>query len=141
MSTCIRNTKQCIHMSTCMHNAKQCIHMSTCMHNTKQCIHMSTCMHNTKQCIHMIGRRGGVEYPPRSLDLTPLDFFLWGHIKNNVYARRPQNIDQLGEIIEETCHGIDDDTILDVCRSVGSRCQHCIDVDAGHFQHLRYWLN
>ena len=26
-----------------------------------------------------IGRRGFVEYPPRSPDLTPLDFFLWGY--------------------------------------------------------------
>jgi hypothetical protein len=25
-----------------------------------------------------IGRRGSVEYPPRSPDLTPLDFYLWG---------------------------------------------------------------
>jgi hypothetical protein len=25
-----------------------------------------------------------VEYPPRSPDLTPLDFFLWGALKNAV---------------------------------------------------------
>ena len=24
-----------------------------------------------------IGRRGAIEYPPRSPDLTPLDFYLW----------------------------------------------------------------
>jgi hypothetical protein len=29
-----------------------------------------------------IGRRGLVEWPPRSPDLTPLDFFLWGHLKS-----------------------------------------------------------
>ncbi|KAJ4428699.1 hypothetical protein ANN_25692 [Periplaneta americana] len=29
-----------------------------------------------------IGRRGAVEWPARSPDLTPLDFFLWGHLKS-----------------------------------------------------------
>jgi hypothetical protein len=33
-----------------------------------------------------IGRGGPVLWPPRSPDLNPLDFFLWGHLKNNVYS-------------------------------------------------------
>lgn len=32
-----------------------------------------------------IRRRGPWNWPPRSPDLNPLDFFLWGHIKNSVY--------------------------------------------------------
>jgi hypothetical protein len=31
-----------------------------------------------------VGRRGPVPWPPQSPDLTPLDFFLWGH-KSLVY--------------------------------------------------------
>ncbi|PSN52652.1 hypothetical protein C0J52_08821 [Blattella germanica] len=34
-----------------------------------------------------IGRRGAVEYPPRSPDLTPLDFYLWGTLKDVVYRK------------------------------------------------------
>ena len=34
---------------------------------------------------HWIGRGGPVAWPPRSPDLTPLDFFLWEHIKSIVY--------------------------------------------------------
>ena len=33
-----------------------------------------------------IGRGGPIPWPPRSPDLSPLDFFLWGYIKNIVYA-------------------------------------------------------
>ena len=33
-----------------------------------------------------IGRRGPVNFPSKSLDLTPLDIFLWGYTKNQVYA-------------------------------------------------------
>ncbi|CAF4230737.1 unnamed protein product, partial [Rotaria sordida] len=36
-----------------------------------------------------IGRRGTVEWPPRSPDLTPCDFSLWGVIKDHVYAQKP----------------------------------------------------
>ena len=38
----------------------------------------------------VISRNGPVEWPPRSCDLTPLDFFLWGHIKSLVYANKPE---------------------------------------------------
>jgi len=35
-----------------------------------------------------IGRRGAVEFPPRSPDLTPLDFYLWGTLKDVVYRKK-----------------------------------------------------
>ena len=34
----------------------------------------------------VISRRGDNNWPPRSCDLTPCDFFLWGHVKDKVYA-------------------------------------------------------
>lgn len=33
-----------------------------------------------------LGKNGPVSWPPRSPDWTPLDFFLWGYIKNISYA-------------------------------------------------------
>ena len=35
------------------------------------------------------------EFPPRSPDLTPLDFFLWGHIKDRVYNTVPADLPEL----------------------------------------------
>ncbi|XP_018414501.1 PREDICTED: fibroblast growth factor 5 [Nanorana parkeri] len=35
---------------------------------------------------HWIRRRGVVEFPPRSPDLTPLAFYLWGTLKDVVYG-------------------------------------------------------
>ena len=32
-----------------------------------------------------IGRGGPVQWPPRSPDLTPMDFFIWGEMKCFVY--------------------------------------------------------
>ncbi|EFA11627.1 hypothetical protein TcasGA2_TC000005 [Tribolium castaneum] len=31
-----------------------------------------------------IGRNGPIPWPPRSMDLTPLDFYFWGHVKSIV---------------------------------------------------------
>ena len=31
-----------------------------------------------------IGRDGPTPWPPRSPDITPLDFFLWGYVKDKV---------------------------------------------------------
>ncbi|GFX34440.1 transposable element Tcb2 transposase [Trichonephila clavipes] len=43
----------------------------------------------------LISRFGPVNWPPRSCDLTPLDYFLWGYVKPLVYADKPQTLDHL----------------------------------------------
>ena len=35
-----------------------------------------------------IGRGGTINWPPRSPDLTPLDFCLWGLMKSEVYRKK-----------------------------------------------------
>ena len=47
-----------------------------------------------------LGRAGPHEYPARSPDLTPCDFFLWGYVKEQVYKTGPQTIDQLETAIK-----------------------------------------
>ncbi|GFV41443.1 uncharacterized protein TNCV_5048481 [Trichonephila clavipes] len=43
----------------------------------------------------LISRFGPVNWPPRSCDLTPLDYFLWGYVKSLVYADKPQTLHHL----------------------------------------------
>ena len=43
---------------------------------------------------------GPVEWPLRSCDLTPLYFFLWGHIMSLVYANKPATLDDLKDNIQ-----------------------------------------
>ena len=47
-----------------------------------------------------IGRGAPISWPPRSPDITPLDFFLWGYVKDRVYATQVAKINQLRERIE-----------------------------------------
>lgn len=39
------------------------------------------------------------EWPPRSPDLTPLDFFMWGYLKSKVFLPPPATLDELRERI------------------------------------------
>jgi hypothetical protein len=84
----------------------------------------------------IISRNSEVNWPPRSCDLTPLDFFLWGFLKSKVYANKPTTIQQLkdaithhiGLIEEQMCRSVIDnlDKRLEVCRR--SQGQHLADI-------------
>jgi hypothetical protein len=41
-----------------------------------------------------IGRGGPIAWPAYSPDLSPLDFWLWGDVKNKVYATSVANLDE-----------------------------------------------
>ncbi|GFT64405.1 integrase catalytic domain-containing protein [Trichonephila clavipes] len=47
----------------------------------------------------LISRFGPVNWPVRSCDLTPLDYFLWGYVNSLVYADKPQTLDHLEDNI------------------------------------------
>ncbi|GFX88506.1 DUF4817 domain-containing protein [Trichonephila clavipes] len=47
----------------------------------------------------LISRFGPVNWPPRSCDLSPLDYFLWSYVKSLVYADKPQTLDHLEDNI------------------------------------------
>ena len=42
-----------------------------------------------------IGRHGAIDWPPRSPDLTPLDFYVWSHLKQLVFASKPRTVGDL----------------------------------------------
>ena len=83
-----------------------------------------------------IGRRGAVKFPPRSPDLTPLDFYLWGSLKNDVYRSKPATLDDLRESIAMSCAAITLDRLQNVVQAADRRVRQCLDADCGHFEHL-----
>jgi hypothetical protein len=76
-----------------------------------------------------IGRRGLIEWPPRSPDMTPLDFWLWGYLKQLVYAHKPRTINELKQLIREKMNEILPEMIAYVCESVTRRMQRCIELN------------
>ena len=47
-----------------------------------------------------MGRAGPIAWPPRSPDLNPLAFYLWGRLKTLVYATEILNVAVLQQRIE-----------------------------------------
>ncbi|GFX76475.1 putative transposase [Trichonephila clavipes] len=54
----------------------------------------------------LISRLGPVNWPPRSWDLTPLDYFLWRYAKSLFYADMPQTFDHLEDNIRRVITNI-----------------------------------
>lgn len=84
-----------------------------------------------------IGRRGPIEWPPRSPDLTPPDFFLWGYVKSVVFQTPPANLDILKQRITECIANIPANTLQRVQEAWKNRIQHCLWVNGQHFEHTR----
>ncbi|KAI8779666.1 Protein of unknown function DUF4817 [Biomphalaria glabrata] len=78
-----------------------------------------------------IERRGPIEFHERSPVLTPLDFFLWGTVKDNVYKRKPRLLDTLWNEIQAVCAEILVETLVRYTESMLTRTQQCIDAE-GH---------
>jgi len=80
----------------------------------------------------IISRRADVVWPPRSCDLTPLDYYLWGTLKDKCYADNPETIDALKDNIREAIGEIQLHPINNVLENLtdrvgyrtASRCDH-----------------
>ena len=83
-----------------------------------------------------IGRPGNLlEWPPRSPDLTPCDFFLWEHVKEMVYRSHPQTLDKLEDSICIAFHGIDERLCRKVCsETVENRIRLCLQENDDHIE-------
>jgi hypothetical protein len=86
---------------------------------------------------HWIGRLGPTAWPARSPDLTAMDFFVWGAIKDFVYKVRINTQEQLRERIVK---GFDDlrDKIqnIDIIEGTVRRFQTCIEQNGGHIENF-----
>ena len=49
----------------------------------------------------IISRKVNGVWPPRSCDITPLDYYLWDAVKDQCYAVKPATIDALKNNIRE----------------------------------------
>ncbi|GFV53089.1 transposable element Tc3 transposase [Trichonephila clavipes] len=72
----------------------------------------------------LISRFGPVNWPPRSCDLTPLDYFLWGYVKSLVYVDKPQTLDHLEDHIRRVIADIQPQMLEKVIENWTSRLDY-----------------
>jgi len=85
-----------------------------------------------------IGSNGPVAWPPRFQDLNPINFYLWGHVKNEVYSTPVISFDELWERILATFGAIRNrpGQLERVRESMMRRLNGCIAANGQHFQYL-----
>jgi hypothetical protein len=84
-----------------------------------------------------IGNRSNILWPPRSPDLNPLDFYLWGHLKQMVYSVPINTREQLMERIFIAAQEIRNQNVIHrVYDSLIRRCYACIRANGQQFEHL-----
>lgn len=81
-----------------------------------------------------IGRAGPIAWPPRSPDLTPLDFFFWGHIKNVVYSEKIRDINHLRERIVTAVGTVTPDMLVNTWREFEYRLDVCRATNGSHVE-------
>lgn len=86
-----------------------------------------------------IGRGGPVNWPARSPDLTPLDFFLWGAVKQFVFKKTCDTEPEMRLRIEAAFNELKTDAsvLRRVRANMIKRCNKCLEQEGGHIeQHL-----
>lgn len=83
-----------------------------------------------------IGRNGAIAWPARSPDLSVLDFFVWGTLKNIVYKRTYQSSHDLKVVLLESIRSIDGRSVRKATNSILKRCVSCVNKNGGLFEHL-----
>ena len=80
--------------------------------------------------------RSDVVCPPQSCDLTPLDYYLWGAVKDKCYADKPKTIDALKDNIREAIGEIQLHTIDNVLKNWIDHVGYCMASQGSHLNEI-----
>ena len=83
----------------------------------------------------LIGLGVTQNWPPRSPDLNPIDYQVWGYMKAMVYVHKVNTREELLQLILSAARSINNAAVLcKVASSVVTRVRKCIQADGGHFE-------
>jgi hypothetical protein len=83
------------------------------------------------------GEQGPATWPLRSPDLTPLNYYLWGHMKSLVYAvRSSTRAELMNHIMDDSMHINHKPSIVRSITSFSGMATMCIHNQGSHFKQL-----
>lgn len=83
-----------------------------------------------------LGTNGPFSWPARSPDLTPMDFFVWGYLKDELYKARYNTVADMTTRVRQILYGIHHNILNKAVNDVFRRSNACIYTDGGHFEQL-----
>lgn len=106
----------------------------------------ATC-HTAQETIHLlqerfpnrvISRNGSQNWPPRSCDLTPCDFWLWSFVKSHAYSNNPLTIGELKNEIRHVIRDINRVMCDNVIENFIKRARLCQQNHGGHLYDILF---
>jgi len=83
-----------------------------------------------------LGTNGPIRWPPRSPDLTPMDFSIWAYLKEKVYASTPQTLEILEDRIRQAIQNISEEHLRNILAENVKRVQLCQQEGGQRIEHL-----
>jgi hypothetical protein len=125
-------------------NVETILHLSPSVLQHHWCNSLTCCSYSVMQFGHIlhlrlvhqvwIGRRGLIAWPLRSPYLTPLDFFLWGYIKDLVYQTKVRDVAKLRDRITAACETVTPVMLQNTWREVEYRFDICRATKGAHVE-------
>ncbi|GBO33572.1 hypothetical protein AVEN_218360-1 [Araneus ventricosus] len=79
-------------------------------------------------------------WPPRSPDITPSDFCLWGFLKDNIYRKRPASLPDLKNRIRRHVLDIAADSFRSAVENMVLRIEHIVEHKGGHVEQFKCYF-
>jgi transposase len=73
-------------------------------------------------------------WPPRSPDINPCDYFLWGHLKHRVYQPLPKTLKDLKANISREMQNITVEVLNSTFLNLEKRCKLILTAEGGHIE-------
>lgn len=86
----------------------------------------------------VISQRANINWPPRSCDLTPIDYFLWAYVKSLAYSNKPTTLEELEANIRDSIAGITPQILNRVIQNWAVRLKHCQRSRGGHLHDVLF---
>ena len=80
----------------------------------------------------IISLKADVVWPPRSWDLSPLDYYLGGNVKDKCYVDKLETIDALKDNIREAIYEIQLHKIYNALKNCTDRVGYCMARRGSH---------
>lgn len=84
----------------------------------------------------VISRCFPTSWPPRSPDLTPCDFWLWGFLKDQVYREKPATLSHLKDCIRRHVRGLHADLLRSAVEHTVLRLDRVVQSHGEHIEQL-----
>lgn len=75
-----------------------------------------------------------LQFPSKSMDLTPMDFAFWTYVKKLVLEYDPKTTIEMRDAIEAVLNNVDDEAIRRMCQGVAERCSKCLRYNGERFE-------